>query len=192
MGRKIRYRRQSVSRILVRSTALQEECTPWRPKRKNLAASGTLHPTSAKGPDHLCLSQAFFDPADALQVKYEMLRRVARAGRSVTQATKDFGFSRRHFYDLQHQFAAQGFQGLVPKQRGPTGVHKLTAEVVDFLDKAREDIPGPKAAELARRVHEHCERSVHPRSIAKAFTRQKKARTSCAPRRVPSAPRQSW
>jgi transposase len=124
--------------------------------------------------DHLFLAHAFFDPDDALQVKYEMLRRVERAGRSVTQATKDSGCSRRHFYALQHQFAAQGFQGLVPKNRGPKGAHKLTDAVVDFLDKAREEIPCPQAADLARRVHARFGLSVHPRSIEKAFTRKKK------------------
>ena len=149
-----------------------------RPTRKKLAASGTLHPTPEKVRDHLFLSHAFFDPEDALQVKYEMLRRVERDGDSVSQAAKDFGFSRRHFYALQHQFAAQGFPGLVPKKRGPKGAHKLTDVIVDFIDKAREDIPCPKAAELARRVHEHFGLSVHPRSIEKALTRKKKARTS--------------
>jgi transposase len=147
-------------------------------KRNTLAASGTLHPTPDKVRDHLFQSYAFFDPDDALQVKYEMLRRVERDGYSVSQAVKDFGFSRRHFYALQHQFAAQGFQGLVPKKRGPKGAHKLTDAIVDFLDKAREDLPCPKAAELARRVHEHFGLSVHPRSIEKALARKKKARTS--------------
>ena len=147
-------------------------------KRKKLTASGTLNLTPEKVQDHLFQSYAFFDPDDALQVKYEMLRRVARDGHSVTQAAKDFGFSRRHFYALQHQFAEQGFPGLVPKKRGPKGAHKLTDTVVDFLDKAREDIPCPKAAELARQVHEHFGLSVHPRSIEKALTRKKKERTA--------------
>jgi transposase len=146
--------------------------------RNTLAASGTLHPTPDKVRDHLFQSSAFFDPDDALQVKYEMLRRVERDGDSVSQAAKDFGFSRRHFYALHHQCAAQGFPGLVPKKRGPKGAHKLTDAIVDFLDKAREDIPCPKAAARARRVHEHFGRSVHPRSIEKAFARKKKARTS--------------
>jgi len=147
-------------------------------KRNTLAASGTLHPTPDTVRDHLFQSYAFFDPDDALQVKYEMLRRVERDGYSVSQAAKDFGFSRRHLYALQHQFAAQGFQGLVPKKRGPKGAHKLTEDIVDFIDKAREDRPCPKAAELARRVHEHFGLSVHPRSIEKALARKKKARTS--------------
>ena len=147
-------------------------------KRNTLAASGTLHPTPDKVRDHLFQAYAFFDPDDALQVKYEMLRRVERDGRSVTQAAKDFGFSRRHFYALQQQFTAQGFPGLVPQKRGPKGAHKLTEDIMDFIDKAREDRPCPKAAALARRVHEHFGRSVHPRSIEKALTRKKKARTS--------------
>jgi hypothetical protein len=37
----------------------------------------------------------------------------------------DFGFSRRHFYVIQRQFAERGFQGLVPEKRGPRGAHKL-------------------------------------------------------------------
>src|SRR5215468_12730208 len=118
--------------------------TPLSHKRKHLAASGTLHPTPAKVQDPLFQSSTFFDPDDALQVKYEMLRRVERDGDSVSQAAKDFGFSRRHFYALQHQFAVQGFPGLVPKKRGPKGAHKLTADIMDFLDKAREDMPCPK------------------------------------------------
>ena len=143
-------------------------------KRKQLTASGTLNPTPEKVQDHLFQSYAFFDPDDALQVKYEMLRRVERDGHSVTQAAKDFGFSRRHFYALQHQFAEQGFPGLVPKKRGPKGAHKLTDAIMDFIDQAREDIPCPKAAEVARRVREHFGLSVHPRSIEKALTRKKK------------------
>lgn len=157
---------------------MKQERAPLSRKRKKLAASGTLNPTPEKVQDHLFQAYAFFDPDDALQVKYEMLRRVERDGRSVTQAAKDFGFSRRHFYDLQHQFAEQGFPGLVPRKRGPKGAHKLTGDIVDFIDKAREAIPCPKAPELARRVHEHFGLSVHPRSIEKALTRKKKERTS--------------
>jgi hypothetical protein len=40
------------------------------------------------------LSHEFFDPRDLVQVKYEMLRRVRIDGASVSQAARDFGFSR--------------------------------------------------------------------------------------------------
>jgi hypothetical protein len=45
-------------------------------------------------------SNAFFDPRDLVQVKYEMLRR-AREGQSVTQASSNFGFSRPAFYQAK-------------------------------------------------------------------------------------------
>lgn len=146
-------------------------------KRHKLAASGTLNRAPEKVQDRLFQSHDFFDPDDALQVKYEMLRRVEREGRSVTRAAKDFGFSRRHFYDLHTQFAAHGFLGLVPQKRGPKGAHKLTDDVVNFIDKACEDIPCPQASELARRVHDHFGLTVHPRSVEKALARKKKAKT---------------
>ncbi len=62
-------------------------------KRKHLAASGTLNPTPQKVQDPLFHSDPFFDPDDALQVKYEMLRRVQREGHSVTETAKDFGLT---------------------------------------------------------------------------------------------------
>jgi transposase len=163
-----------------------------RHQRTHLTASGTLHPTPEKVQDPLFQSYTFFDPDDALQVKYEMLRRVEREGHSVTETAKAFGFSRRHFYDLQHQFAQHGFQGLVPKKRGPKGAYKLTAEVVDFIEKAGDDLPGPKAAALARQVHERFGLSLHPRSIEKALARKKKDRLPGCPRGGPCAPRRTW
>ncbi len=144
-------------------------------KRHKLAASGTLNPTPEKVHDGLFQSHTFFDPDDALQVKYEMLRRVEKDGRSVTQVANDFGFSRRHFYALQKQFAEHGFQAFVPQKRGPKGGHKLTNEVVDFIDQARQATPGCKAAELSRRVHKQFALSVHPRSVERALARKKKA-----------------
>ena len=143
-------------------------------KRHQLAESGTLHPAPEKIQDGLFQSHPFFDPNDALQVKYEMLRRVEQEGHSVTQTAQAFGFSRRHFYALQHQFDEQGFQGLVPKKRGPKGAHKLTDDVVDFIDQVRQAHPASKAADLSRRVQEHCGLRVHPRSIERALARKKK------------------
>ena len=147
-----------------------------RHTRKHRAASGPLHPTPEKVPEPLFPSSTFFDPDDALQVKYEMRRRVEREGHAITETAKAFGFSRCHFYDVHHQFAQHGFQGLVPKKRGPKGASKLTAEVVAFIEQAGDDLPGPKAAELARQVHARFGLSRHPRSIEKALARKKQDR----------------
>jgi hypothetical protein len=108
-------------------------------------------------------------------VQYALLRRVANDGRSVTQAAKAFGCSRRHFSARQKQCGAQGFQGFVPTKRGPKGAQTLTDDVVDCLGQARQAHPSCQAAALARRVHTQCGRTVHPRSVARALARQKKA-----------------
>jgi len=152
----------------------KQEDNPVAGKRQQLAASGTLNPTPEKVRDRLFQSHTFFDPHDAPQVKYEMLRRVEKDGRSVTQAANDFGFSRRHFYALQHQFAEHGFQAFVPKKRGPKGAHKLTDAVIDFIDQTRQANPAYKALELSQRVQEQFGLRVHPRSIEKTLARKKK------------------
>jgi transposase-like protein len=159
---------------MTRAIGWHEECKAVRGKRHKLASSGTLNPAPAKGQDRLFQSPPFFDPDDALQGKDEMLRRVAKDGRSVTQAAKDFGFSRRHCYARHKQFGAHGFQGFVPQKRGPKGAYKLTDDVVDFLDQARQAHPSCQAAELARRVHKQCGLTVPPRSVARAWARKKK------------------
>jgi transposase len=116
----------------------------------------------------------FFDGRDLVQVKYEMLRRVQRESGSVTQAAADFGFSRVSFYQAQAAFAAGGLPGLVPRRRGPRGAHKLTEEVMVFLDQARAAAPELSSRDLAGRVQERFGLAVHPRSIERAFERRLK------------------
>ena len=79
-------------------------------KKKILEESGTLNPNPDKVSDELFREKAFFDSSDLLQVKYEMLRCVEKEGRTVSKAARDFGFSRRHYYEIQKQFARAGFQ----------------------------------------------------------------------------------
>jgi transposase len=160
------------------ANGLEKEGHAVRGKRQRLAAAGTRNSPPEKVQDRLFQSYAFFDPEDLLQVKYAMLRRVARDSTSVSQAAHDFGFSRRHFYALQRQCAAHGFQGFVPHKRGPKGAYKLTDDVVDFIAKARAAHPSWNASALNRRVHDHFGLTVHPRSVERALARQKKARTS--------------
>ena len=150
---------------------------PVRQKRQLLQDSGTLNPHAERVTDELFQHYAFFDREDLVQVKYEMLRCVENEGRSVSQAARDFGFSRRHFYVIQRQFAERGFQGLVPEKRGPRGAHKLDAAVMAFVRQALEEDPSLKAPALARRIQAQFHRQVHPRSIERALARKKKPRT---------------
>ena len=67
-----------------------------------LRAAHALNPAPETVRDDAFTSgDPFFDPRDIVQVKYEMLRRVAREGHSVTSAAAAFGFSRPSFYAAQ-------------------------------------------------------------------------------------------
>ena len=61
----------------------------------------------------------FFDPDDMVQVKYEMLRQVHVDNQPVSQAAREFGFSRPSFYQANSSFAKAGLAGLAPLKRGP-------------------------------------------------------------------------
>lgn len=144
------------------------------PKHDELQRRGTLHPHPEQVTDELFQGDAFFDPRDAVQVKYEMLRRVEVDGRPVARAAADFGLSRPSFYKAQAAFTQAGLPGLLPARRGPRGAHKMSAPVMDFLEQELTTEPRLGARELARRVREQFDVVVHPRSIERALARRQK------------------
>ena len=117
---------------------------------------------------------AFFDPQDLVQVKYEMLRRVREEGQAVSQASATFGFSRPSFYEAQAAFSQSGLPGLVPQRPGPKRAHKLSEPVLDVLEAARAAQPSLNSAALARIVAERFGLRVHPRSVERALQRRGK------------------
>src|SRR5438128_2265832 len=107
------------------------------PKQEILRRQGTLnpHPDSVTSP--LFQNSDFFDSRDLLQIKYEMLRRVETEDAPVSQAVREFGFSRPSFYQAQTAFQQGGLNGLLPQKRGPRQAHKLTSEVIGFIQQIR-------------------------------------------------------
>ena len=116
----------------------------------------------------------FFDARDLVQLKYEMLRRVHKEKQPVTQAAKDFGFSRPAFYQAQTIFKKKGLSGLLPEAPGPRRAHKLKDEVMDFIEQALAQEASLPAGTLAEMVRERFGLLVHPRSIERALVRRKK------------------
>jgi transposase len=135
-----------------------------------------LNPRPEAVTDERFRAGEFFDPRDLVQVKYEMVRRVQEVGSTVTEAAEAFGFSRPTFYAARQSIEKEGLAGLVPKTPGPKGAHKLTEEVMAFVAGFREESPGVSAQELASRIEEQFDRSVHPRSIERAIERREKKR----------------
>jgi len=147
-----------------------------RPDRKAeaLRQHGALNPRPQGVRDARFQEGTFFDPRDLVQLKYEMLRRVRVEGESITGASSAFGLSRPAFYKAQGSFVSQGLPGLLPRKRGPRGGHKLTDDVITFVDEQIGTDPSLGAAELAARIEQHFDLRVHPRSIERALARREK------------------
>jgi transposase len=143
---------------------------------KALQLQGTLNPRSQDVRDALFQQHDFFDPRDLVQVKYEMLRRVQAEGKSVTDTSADFGFSRPSFYQALSAFERDGLAGLVPHKRGPKQAHKLTEEVLAFIGEVRQKEASVRLPALVKLIQERFGMSVHPRSIERSLLRHQKKR----------------
>lgn len=150
---------------------------PANAKRQQLRERGCLHPHPSLVTHELFVQQEFFDPSDLVQVKYEMLRSVRAEGQRVQNAARTFGLSRPTFYQAQTAFEGSGLLGLLPAKKGPRRSHKLSEEVMNFVTKELAVDTSLEASELARRICERFDITVHPRSIRRALARHKQKKT---------------
>ena len=95
------------------------------PKEAALAGARCLNPHPEQVTDPEFLASEFFDARDAVQVKYEMVRKVKASGAPVTEAAAAFGYSRPAYYAAAAALESSGLEGLVPARPGPRGGHKL-------------------------------------------------------------------
>ncbi|MBN6745116.1 helix-turn-helix domain containing protein [Acidithiobacillus ferrooxidans] len=144
------------------------------PKCERLRRLGVLNPDAQRVRAPLFQSGDFFDPQDMVQVKYEMLRHAQNGAASKSVAATLFGLSRPAFYQAESDFRRDGLSGLLPKQRGPKGAHKLTAEVMAFIEARLNADGGIHARTLAQEITTALGLTVHPRSIERAVARKKK------------------
>jgi len=146
------------------------------PKLQALRQQACLNPRPDQVNDEFFRDSEFFDPRDLVQVKYEMLRRVQNDGHPVSQAATTFGFSRPSFYQAQAAFEQAGLAGLIPHKRGPKHGHKLTQEVVEFIQQRRQEDPSLRTLALVDLIAERFHRVVHPRSVERGLARHQKKR----------------
>ena len=150
--------------------------TSHKTKLEALRRHGCLHSKPEAVEDELFVNLEFFDPYDLLQVKYEMVRRVRIEGQPISRVAHSFGFSRPSVYQAMSAFADRGVAGLLPRRPGPRRAHKLSDDVVGFVEQLLSDNPELRANELAARVQAEFDLSVHPRSIERALDRREKKR----------------
>jgi len=143
-------------------------------KAESLRRQGTLNPRPHAIKSELFQDSDFFDPRDLVQTKYEMLRGARVEGNPVGRVAATFGLSRPTFYQARAAFERHGLAGLIPRKRGPRQAHKLTPEVVAFVEQSRaqDEALGPR--ELANLIKECFGISIHPRTIERTLRRGKK------------------
>jgi transposase len=142
-----------------------------------LKREGVLNPHPETISDPLFKENAFFDPRDLVQARYEMLRRQRVDGLSVVAAAEAFGVSRPTFYQAQTEFAKAGLLGLFPKQRGPKEGHKLSEQVVDYIIEKKRSQPDITTAECLRIIKERFGVIAHRRSLERALGRKKNGKS---------------
>jgi transposase len=138
-------------------------------KRKALQTTGTFNSRATEVRHPLFHQSPFFDPEDLLQLKYETLRAVEVEKCPIAKAARDFGLSRPTIYEAQAQLQREGLEGLLPHKRGPRAAHKLTDQVLQYLQERAQAEPEVEAEELARRVRQRFAVKLHPRTIQKAL-----------------------
>lgn len=141
-----------------------------------LTESGTANPHPEEVRDLVFVGSDFFDPRDLVQVRYEMLRRVRTEHQPIAEAAAHFGVSRPTFYKAQADFERAGLVGLLPVKRGPHGAHKITDEVMRFIEELRAQEEGIDVPALAERIAGRFGRVVHRRTVERALARLKKKR----------------
>src|SRR5260370_2228566 len=119
------------------------------PKVTALRESRCRSPQPGQVTDEAFISEEFFDARDAVQVKYEMVRRVTVDGAPVTATAAAFGYSRPSYYQAAAALAGSGLDGLVPAKPGPRGGHKLTGEILTWAEQQLAADPRLRPASLA-------------------------------------------
>src|SRR5271169_6647926 len=150
------------------------KATTTNGKRQALARDGALNPRPEAVRDPLFKDNPFFDPRDLVQVRYEMVRRHQADGQSISNVADIFGVSRPTFYKAQSALADQGLAGLLPQQRGPKGGHKISVEVIAFVDELKAENPDLTLPQVIGAIAARFGLDVHRRSLERALTRKKK------------------
>lgn len=147
-----------------------------RLKAATLLEEGTLNPSPEKVTDPKFQEGEFFDPRDAVQVKYEMLRRVFAEDASITDAAREYGVSRPTYYQAKASLNKAGIAGLVPKKRGPRQRRKLHRDILAFIENQVAQGEPIRARQLSTAIQQKFKVKLHPRTIERALAGKKTPR----------------
>ena len=114
----------------------------------------------------------FFDAEDLAQVKYEMLRSVAKGEYNVLEASARYGFSRQSYYSIKDGVDREGLSALIPKKTGPRQSYKLTENGQSFIDQYVETHPSAKSSEINEALKNETGICVHNRTVDRYISKK--------------------
>ena len=141
---------------------------------KALKASGSYNRHAAAVNSPLFMGNEYFDPHDLVQVKYEMLRAVTNNEMTVTDASKQFGFSRAAYYKIEKNYTASGVGGLFLQKTGPKSPIKATDEIMRFVDELVGKDPDITNDRIIEELQEQKGLSLHKRSLQRERSKKKR------------------
>ncbi len=150
-------------------------------KRTRLKKAGTLNRSPQKVRDPTFATGDFFDPEDLLQVRYEMVRLVRLRKATLAEAAQRFGVSLSTCFRMTRAFRKGGLAGLIPAPRGPRGPHKITPEILAFVQSCRARQGRIGARRLVPLIEAEFGIRVHPRGLEKALARAEKKTSESGP-----------
>ena len=116
----------------------------------------------------------FFDPRDKVQAKYEMLRAVFFEDLKVSEASRQFGYSRESFYNTANAFREKGLVGLADGKRGPKMPRKLTAKIQQFILDRIDNEPNLSGREISEQIQQEMQVEIHHRSVERFIAKRLK------------------
>jgi hypothetical protein len=141
------------------------------PKVTALRAARCLNPHPLAVTDDRFSASDFFDPRDAVQVKYEMVRTVSVGDMSLTAAAAAFGYSRPSYYAAAAALAQGGLGALAAAKPGPRRGHKLTDDILAWADQQATAEASTRPGDLAEAIWHTFGVRVHPRTIERGLAR---------------------
>jgi transposase len=122
----------------------------------------------------LFLTNPYFDPYDIVQVKYEMLRAVNNNELSVSDTSRQFGFSRTAYYKIESRFNADGIDGLCFRKTGPKTPAKVTEDLLDFAADLKARQPDITNDEIVEEIRQQKGVTIHKRSLQREKAKKKR------------------
>lgn len=144
-------------------------------KINTLKGNGSFNRNADTVNNALFKCSSYFDPHDLVQVKYEMLRAVRLDELSVSEASKQFGFSRTSYYKIEKRFEESGIDGLCLLKTGPKSPAKVTPDILGLAADLKAGHPKITNDEIVREIKSRSGVSIHKRSLQRERAKKKHA-----------------